>query len=75
MDGIKENTLLPKIPNDDFMVRALDDQGRSCVIAYSTFQVGAPQEGDIKDFLEDGTIKKKRYLAGEWIETGIEWEI
>ena len=75
MDGIKENSLLVKTPNNDFKVRSLDDLGKSCVILYSSFQTGTPQEGDIKDFFEDGTIKKKRYLAGEWIETGIEWEI
>ncbi len=74
MDGIKENSLLVKTPNNNFKVRSLDDQGKSCVILYSSFQF-APQEGDIKDFLEGDTIRKKRYIAGQWIETGIEWEI
>ncbi len=75
MDGIKENSLLVKTPNNNFKVRSLDDLGKSCVILYSSFQVGTPQEGDIKDFLEGDTIRKKRYSAGQWIETGIEWEI
>jgi hypothetical protein len=75
MDGRREDSLPQKTPNANFEVRALDDTGKSCVILYSEFGTPVPQEGDIRDFLEGNTIKKKKYTSGAWVDTGIEWEI
>lgn len=75
MNGRPENTLPPKTPTNDFKVRALDADGKSCVFLYSDIQNESYSEGDIKDFLVGNTIYKKRYTGGEWVETGIEWEI
>lgn len=76
MDGIREQNLAENSnPNNDFKVRALDDQGKSCIIPFSSFYQGSPQENEIRDFLEGSTIKKKRYTQGQWVETGIEYEI
>lgn len=78
MDGIREDSLASNpTPTDDYKVRGLDANGKSCVIPFSAFNSGAavPQENDIKDFLEGSTIVKKRYVSGSWVSIGIEWEI
>jgi hypothetical protein len=75
MEGRREDSLPSKTPNANFEVRALDDEGKSCVILYSEFGAVVPEEGDIRDFLEGNVIKKKRFDGEKWVETGIEWEI
>lgn len=75
MEGKREDSLPPReTPNSDYKVRALDDQGRSCVIPYSSLAV-SPQEDDVKDFWDNGKIIKKRYVSGAWVEVGLEWDL
>ena len=74
MEGRREDSLPVKTPESGFKLRALDTDEKSCAVDYDEIGV-APQENDIKDFYEDGVIKKKRYTGGVWVETGIEWEI
>lgn len=75
MEGRRENSLpIQTTPTNDFNVRALDGEGKSCMIPFSKFQTTSPAENEIKDFFADGKIIKKRYTGGAWIDTGIEWE-
>lgn len=76
MDGIRENKLDEKVnPTNDFKVRALDEQGKSCMIPFSSFSGSEPQENEVKEFLVDGTIIKRVYLNGQWEDTGIEYDM
>lgn len=75
MDGIKENTLPPNdSPNSEYKIRALDENGKSCVIPFGSM-VQLPQEDEVRDFLVDTKIVKRRYTSGSWVDVGLEWDI
>lgn len=75
MDGKREDQLTVKeSPTLQYKLRGLDDLGKSVLIPYAAF-VETPNEDDIKDFIIDNKIVKKRYVGGSWIELGIEWDI